>query len=248
MLALTCAGTSALSGAFGMAGGMVLLGVLSALLPVGPALAVHGIVQAAANGSRWWILRRRVAGRSCLVYAAGALVAAAAAAWGGWRPDRATVHVVLGVVALSAVALRGRVRLRFDAPAGAAGCGAAVSVTQLTAGVSGPLLDAFFVNSPLDRHAVVGTKACTQTLAHVLKTAYFALVAGGLDAAAAPPVWAIALSAGAAVAGTHAGTRFLDRMDESRFRRWTTVLVVVLGAGHLAAGVALAVAGNRAAA
>lgn len=244
LLALCCAATSTLSGAFGMAGGMVLLGVLSAVLPVGPALAVHGIVQAASNGSRWWLLRRRVAGRSCLVYAAGAVVAAAAAAGLAWSPDRATVHLALGLVALSAVALRGRLRLRFDAPAGAAGCGAAVSVTQLTAGVSGPLLDAFFVDSPLDRHAVVGTKACTQTLAHVLKTAYFALAAGGLSAAAAPPGWAVALCGGAAVAGTQAGTRFLDRMDESRFRRWTTALVVVLGLGHLGAGLGIAARGG----
>jgi uncharacterized membrane protein YfcA len=241
LLALCCAATSTLSGAFGMAGGMVLLGVLSALLPVGPALAVHGIVQAASNGSRWWLLRGHVPARPCLVYAAGALAAAAAAAGLAWRPERATVHAALGTVALAAVALRGRVRLRFDEPAGAASCGAAVTATQLTAGVSGPLLDAFFVDSPLGRHAVVGTKACTQTLAHVLKTAYFALLAGGLAASSAPPVWAVALCGGAAVLGTHVGTRFLDRMDDGRFRRWTTALVVLLGLGHLAAGVALAV-------
>jgi uncharacterized membrane protein YfcA len=244
LLAVCCAATSTLSGAFGMAGGMVLLAVLSAILPVGPALAVHGLVQAASNGSRWWLLRRHVALRSCALYAAGAVVAAALAASAAWRPDRATVHVALGAVALAAVALRGRVRLRFDDPRGAAGCGAAVSVTQLTAGVSGPLLDAFFVDSPLDRRAVVGTKACTQTLAHVLKTAYFALLAGGLAAGAAPPLSAVALCGAAAVVGTHVGTRFLERLDESRFRRWTTALVVVLGAGHLVAGVVLAARGG----
>ena len=44
--------TSMLSGIFGMAGGLVLLGVLLAILPVGTAIAVQGAIQIVANGSR----------------------------------------------------------------------------------------------------------------------------------------------------------------------------------------------------
>ena len=45
-------GTSVVSGVFGMAGGLVLLGSLLALLPVATAIAVQGAIQTVANGSR----------------------------------------------------------------------------------------------------------------------------------------------------------------------------------------------------
>ena len=49
--------TSLLSGIFGMAGGLVLLAILLAILPVGTAIAVQGAIQIVANGSRAWFSR-----------------------------------------------------------------------------------------------------------------------------------------------------------------------------------------------
>ena len=42
--------TSILSGIFGMAGGMILMGLLLWLLPVADAMALHGVTQIASNG------------------------------------------------------------------------------------------------------------------------------------------------------------------------------------------------------
>jgi uncharacterized membrane protein YfcA len=42
-LSLAMVGTSFLSGIFGMAGGMILIGILLALLPVPEAMMLHGI-------------------------------------------------------------------------------------------------------------------------------------------------------------------------------------------------------------
>ena len=56
-LCLVMAGTAFLSGVFGMAGGLILVGVLLALLPVPEAMALHAITQMASNGWRsllWW--------------------------------------------------------------------------------------------------------------------------------------------------------------------------------------------------
>ena len=44
---------------------------------------------------------------------------------------------------------------------------------QLVSGVSGPVLDVFFVRSKMGRHAVVATKALTQSLTHLAKIIYF---------------------------------------------------------------------------
>lgn len=58
-----------------------------------------------------------------------------------------------------------------------------VTAAQLAAGASGPLLDVFYLNTKLDRLAIVATKALTQTLGHLLKLGYYVGVIGltGVD-------------------------------------------------------------------
>jgi uncharacterized membrane protein YfcA len=51
-LAVSIIATSFLSGLFGMAGGMVLMGLLLLLMPVPAAMVLHGITQVASNGAR----------------------------------------------------------------------------------------------------------------------------------------------------------------------------------------------------
>ena len=49
--------TACLSGLFGMAGGLILIGVLLALMPLPTAMVLHAITQMASNGWRatlWW--------------------------------------------------------------------------------------------------------------------------------------------------------------------------------------------------
>src|SRR5262249_60593373 len=66
LLVVGMVATSFLSGIFGMAGGLILVGVLLALLPVPEAMALHAVTQIASNGWRgllWWRhVRWRVAG------------------------------------------------------------------------------------------------------------------------------------------------------------------------------------------
>ena len=50
-------GTSALSGVLGMAGGLILMGVCTSVLPVAQAMVVHGMAQSTSNAARTWVLR-----------------------------------------------------------------------------------------------------------------------------------------------------------------------------------------------
>jgi uncharacterized membrane protein YfcA len=52
IIALATFCTSILSGIFGMAGGMILLAALMTVMPVATAIAVQGVIQLIANGSR----------------------------------------------------------------------------------------------------------------------------------------------------------------------------------------------------
>src|ERR1700751_556328 len=59
-LAVVAVVTSFISGIFGMAGGMLLIGFLLVLLPVPVAMVSHGVIQIAANGWRAWLWRHHI--------------------------------------------------------------------------------------------------------------------------------------------------------------------------------------------
>ena len=242
--------TSFLSGIFGMAGGMILMGLLLAMLPLAPAMLLHGVTQLAANGWRAWLWRTHVRWRSVAHYGAAAVLTACGFALLPFATDKATALVVLGLTPFLALLLPGGVRPDATRGAYAWGCGFICTVLQLLAGVSGPILDVFFVHAGMDRKQVVATKAAIQVFSHALKIVYFGAllaIAGG-DAAGSPvgvPVLCIAV--GFAVAGTNLSRRVLDAMSDVQFRVWTQWIVLGTAAVYLAQGLHLTLAARGAA-
>ena len=130
-------------------------------------------------------------------------------------------------------------------------CGFICSAVQLMAGVSGPLLDVFFVRSRLDRKGVVATKAITQSFGHLVKIVYFGGVAVFLSAASKGAIQnslSIFLAVTCVVlafTGTTLSRRVLEKMTDADFRRWTQWTVMTLGVVNLATGVYLLASGAR---
>lgn len=60
VLIFTTLATAFLSGLIGMAGGIILMGVLLLLLPVAQAMVLHGFVQLVSNGWRAWLWRKYI--------------------------------------------------------------------------------------------------------------------------------------------------------------------------------------------
>src|SRR5215216_1869990 len=74
LIAVTIISTSFLSGLFGMAGGMILVGVLLAYFDVATAMVIFSIIQFVANGWRAVLWSRFVLWRIFFVYVSGALL------------------------------------------------------------------------------------------------------------------------------------------------------------------------------
>jgi uncharacterized membrane protein YfcA len=74
-LGLLMVATAFLSGLFGMAGGMILIGVLLALMPVPTAMVLHAITQMASNGWRAFLWRAHIRWRPVAVYLIGCALA-----------------------------------------------------------------------------------------------------------------------------------------------------------------------------
>ena len=86
LLAVVMTGTAFLSGIFGMAGGLVLVGVLLALLPLPEAMALHAVTQMASNGWRGLLWRKHVVWRPVLWVVAGYALAMLAWSLVRWVP------------------------------------------------------------------------------------------------------------------------------------------------------------------
>src|SRR5678816_2545595 len=106
--------TSFISGIFGMAGGMILMGVLLALLPLPAAMMMHGIVQLASNGWRALLLRSEIDRRVFRGYAAGAFVALALFAMAGFVVGKPAALIAMGITPFVALALPERLHLNVE--------------------------------------------------------------------------------------------------------------------------------------
>jgi uncharacterized protein len=237
-LGLTVLVTSFLSGLFGMAGGMVLMGLLLILLPVPSAMLLHGITQFTSNGWRAWLWRKHVEWRIVGRFSGGAAVAGGVFALFGAVPDRGVSLLILGLTPFLALAVPQRWALDAQKPWHGWLAGLSCMGVQLVAGISGPLLDVFFVRSAMTRQSVVATKATTQVFGHAVKIAYFAPMVARSPGEAVESV-VIVLSIAMALLGTNLSRRVLDRMSDAQFRRWSRYLVMGTASVYLSQGVFL---------
>jgi len=240
LLAVSALVTSFISGILGMAGGMILMGILLAVLPLPVAMLLHGITQLASNAWRAFLWRKEVDWRVIRGYLYGALLATAAFAAVKIVVGKPVALVVMGLTPFLALALPEKLHLNVERRGHPFACGAICSALSLTAGVSGPILDVFFVRSKMGRHGVVATKAMSQSLSHILKILYFgAFVA--VEGGSVHPVLA-AIMVVLAFIGTSLSRHVLERMNDTSFRFWTRATVMTLGFFYLASGVWLLIA------
>ena len=228
--------TSMLSGIFGMAGGLVLLGILLFILPVGTAIAVQGAIQLIANGSRAWFSRAYIDWRVLAIMTAGLLTAGVLLFILRYVPDLATVCIVIGLLPILLWIPQSWLALDASKPHHAFICGFMGGGINLAVGVAGPTIDMFFIRTPMDRRTIIATKAAAQVVNHAGKIAFYwnaTMVLTGWE-------WGVvALATPFAVLGTSAGYWVLQRLTDANFKSWTRLLVTAIGIYYLIRGISL---------
>ncbi len=240
LVAVAIVVTSFISGVFGMAGGMLLLGLLLLFMDVAPAMVLFGIIQMGANGWRsvlWW---RHVAWSIVWRFLVGSTAMFLVMRTIAFLPGKATIYIGLGLIPFAAYALPRQLTPDITRPGAPYVCGAFIIVLQLLAGAAGHILDIFFQKSPLDRRTIVGTKAVTQVTGHIYRIAYFGSFELALDSQM--PVWGYAAAIVLAFAGTSLAGFVLLRMTESGFRLWSRRITVGVALSYLLRGLWLVAA------
>ena len=224
------------SGVFGMAGGLILIGVLLVVLPLPTAMVVHAVTQMASNGWRavlWW---RHIVWRLIGFSIAGNLVAVALWSITLYVPDKAIALVMLGLSPFIVRAIPEKVMPRTFGPAQVAGTGVVSMMLMLVTGVTGPLLDTMFLRSPLERKQIIATKAACQLFSHGFKLAYFGAL---IDQVGRVEPWFLAIAVMSSVVGTSLGKLLLDRLSDKQFRVWSNRLITVLASYYVGYGLCL---------
>lgn len=232
--------TATVSGVFGMAGGLMLMGGLALAMPVSAAMVTHGAVQFVSNGWRAVLHRRHIRWPIIALYGAGSAAAAGLLALVTYDPSKAFVYLLLGLVPGLAWIPKRWFNLDAGKPLHAVVCGLAVTGLNVLAGVSGPLLDIFFVRTALTRHQIVATKAATQAFSHTVKMAFYGVPLLALDQPTGlPPWWFFVAAAPLAMFGAYLGGFVLDRISDTNFLKWTRWIVTGLGVVYLIQAAAL---------
>jgi uncharacterized membrane protein YfcA len=227
-LGLLMVATAFLSGLFGMAGGMILIGVLLTLMPLPSAMVLHAITQMASNGWRAFLWRSHIRWRPVAIYMIGCAFALAAWSITRYVPDK-PVALLLFMARLTPKDLKPNP----DSIWQGTFYGSICMGLMLMTGVSGPLMDTFFLGGNFDRRGIVATKAICQVASHFVKLIYF----GGIidQAATLDPVLA-GVAVIASMTGTTLARRILEAMTDLQFRTWAGRLITTVASYYIIYG------------
>jgi len=236
--------TAFLSGLFGMAGGMILIGVLLALMPLPTAMVLHAVTQMASNGWRAFLWRAHIRWRPVLVYFLGCAIALSIWSLIRYVPDKPIALLLLGATPFMARLMPKDLKPDPESVWQGAVYGSICMGLMLMTGVIGPLLDTYFLGGNMDRRGIIATKATCQVGSHLTKLIYF----GGIidQAATLNPVLALVAIA-ASMLGTTLSRRLLEAMSDQQFRRWANRLITTVAGYYILYGSWLLVAGSSAA-
>jgi uncharacterized membrane protein YfcA len=222
--------TSFISGIFGIAGGMILLGVLLVFFDVATGMVIFSIIQFFGNIWRvilWW---RFIIWPIFFSYLIGAAIAFGLLRFVAFVPDKATVYLLLGLMPFAIELLPHAARPNIEWRGVPLMTGVTTTFIQLLAGPGGVFLDLFFQKSSLDRKTTIATKTTAQTTGHVLRLLYFGTLSGAGDAL---PLWAYGAAIALAIGGNSLAPLVLERMTDHGFRQWTRALIFAVSTVYL---------------
>jgi uncharacterized protein len=238
VLCIAMLGTSFLSGVFGMAGGMILIGILLTLMTVPDAMMLHGVTQMASNGWRGFLWIKHVRWHAVISYVVGCTIALLLWSLTRYVPSKPIALLLLGLTPFMVRLAPQSCRPNPESVRQGMVYGAACMTLILLTGVAGPLVDTFFLGGRLDRREIVATKAICQIFGHAAKLLYFGAL---IDQAASINSVAVALAVVCSMTGTTLAAKVLLAMTDQQYRSWTNRIITGIAGYYVAHGTILTV-------
>lgn len=225
LLIVACFATATVSAILGMAGGVTLLGVMTAILPAPVVVPLHGIVQLASNWTRTWAFRRHVRWVIFGVFLVPSVVGVALATNVRAELELTWFRAWIGIFILFFLLWRRIAPTLRNPPLWSyAVLGLAAGMLGIFVGATGPLLAPFFLRDDFDNEEVIATKAVCQTWIHLLKVPAFL----ALHFDYGPYVPMLAALVAAVIGGTYFGKHLLSTISKERFVLWFQLVLGLL--------------------
>lgn len=206
--------TSALTGALGLGGGIMMLAVMAQLLAPTVLIPVHAVVQVGSNLGRVIIMREHVHWPFVTPFLIGSAIGVTIGALVVFAVPTALLLMIIGVFVLWSAWAK-KLRPSRIPPIGFLPVGVATSFATMFVGGTGPFVAAFLVPDPLNRHQIIATHAAFMTFQHALKIGAFWSL--GFTFLAWLPMLGLMIVLG--FVGTMVGNRMLNRLPEENFAR-----------------------------
>ena len=217
--------TSALTAAFGLGGGIAMLGALAGTAPPSVLIAVHGVVQLGSNTGRAFIQRQHVLWPATIRFSIGSLIGVGlCAALFTVLPPRLLLGLIGGFIV--AMVWLPKPNIPGLGQSGLLIGGAISSFLTMFVGATGPFVQALLLPQKPTRHQLVATHAMCMTIQYALKVLAF----GFAGVAFFDWLYLIVLMLISGFVGTMLGTRFLEKMPDQLFRtvlKWTLTIVAL---------------------
>lgn len=216
--------TGAVSAMAGMAGGILLLSLMSLFLPFGILIPVHGIVQLVSNSSRAYLLKHEIALHLVWPFFIGAPLGAVLSTYFiGKVDDPSLILTAIAVFILYAVFGSKRLPSLKVPTSGFLIVGFLAGGLGMIVGATGPILAPFMLRDDLNKREIVATKASLQFSVHILKIPAFLYLGFNYREYA---LLIIGMSL-CTLIGTRVGISILSKLPEKVFRRIFTTLLLV---------------------
>ncbi|MCR9123883.1 MAG: sulfite exporter TauE/SafE family protein [Phyllobacteriaceae bacterium] len=206
--------TSAMTAAFGIGGGLMLLALMGPVVPVAALIPVHGVVQLGSNAGRAWHMRHHAEPPVLVPFLLGSLAGAGLGAMFVIQLPDTVLKLILGLFVLAVTWLK-LPALAFASHSVMAAGGLASTFATMFVGATGPLVNALFARSFDGREQLVANAALAMSIQHGLKVAAF----GALGFAFWQWMPVIAAMIATGYLGTCTGARILSIIPETAFRR-----------------------------
>lgn len=220
--------TSLLSGATGMAGGLVLLIVFLKYLPVPEALFFHGVIQFSSNFFRFYNYRKEVEWKLILPYSLAWIVVLLVLSFVDINLDKRNIFLCLSILPFLILFSPQKLNLNIQSAKVNFISHLFANSFQVLIGVSGPIASLFF-NSKLNRFQILGTMSLFQFIGHITKGVYYfpAVKNSTTDILAILLflTWAIVFS----FIGNYWGKKIVTHFEEKQFKQLGKVIILLVG-------------------
>ncbi len=223
LLLMTSLFTSAMTAAFGIGGGVIMLAALVNFLPVAYVIPIHGVIQASSNISRAALLRTFIDWNIIRYYFLGAVIGALIGGQFVVALPESVLLSIVGLFILYVVWGPKPKQLKANRYTYTIG-GIWVTFSTMFIGATGPLAMALLPRKQMQSQQVSATHGTLMVVQHGLKIIIFSALGFAFKE------WAVFLLMMLVTGfiGTYFGKSLLHRLPQAFFQKGVTVILTLL--------------------